>query len=500
MFRSPVEGIRRIRETLALSTLSQVWTFRWTEKGPLARPGVSTSSDLTLASGRAVGVSSVVFGLRLRVKLWDALLRRFQMYGREWTLLPRNTSLVPSPSTIISTVITIITVITVITIITTITVNRFVVRTQAGRLGVTAACGADRGTASARRRRERRQRSWWRHEQLSVAQKEVVTRQEGREVEVQDVYYAPQVTKATSPRDAAGTSGGVPRLHMTTTTLLSEQEAKEVQELEAKLAGKEQWLMTHIEHMHSSDLHVTSRLEKGVIRWFMIKREVMTKKGEKRKRKKKKRKVPKTSSSLSSRRAVLEQVADVPVVVQRPIPMVQSVHLPVVSTVAVHRKGPRCHRCVLVSPEEYKVADFSGRGLLDGSVLSTLIGSTVDTFSCFSVYSAMLGLLWYMQSVSHAGNLDEFPTVSYVKDPEVDSRPTPRTVTSLLSLVVPRCRASTGVLWRCSVPSPIRVSSACAGRLWYRRRCRCWCGLRVDTACVSRELHAVHWHVGLSGR
>ena len=74
----------------------------------------------------------------------------------------------------------------------------------------------------------------------------------------------------------------------------------------------------------------------------------------------------------------------------------------------------------------------------------------------------MLVLLWYMQSVSHAGNLDEFPTVSYVKDPEVDSRPTPRTVTSLLSLVVPRCRASTGVLWRCSVPSPIRVSSACA--------------------------------------
>ena len=75
-----------------------------------------------------------------------------------------------------------------------------------------AACGADRGTTSARRRRERRQRSWWRHEQLSVAQKEVVTRQEGREGEVQDVYYVPQVTKATSPRDAAGTSGGVPAL------------------------------------------------------------------------------------------------------------------------------------------------------------------------------------------------------------------------------------------------------------------------------------------------
>ena len=217
MFRSPVKGIRRIKETLALSTLSQVLTFRWTEKGlSLARPGVSTSSDLTLASGRAVGVSSVVFGLRLRVKLWDALLRRFQMYGSEWTLPPAYTSLVPSPSTIISTVVTIITVIIV---------NRFVVRTQVGSLGVMAARGADGGTVSARRRRERRQRSWWRHEQLSVAAalsaarhhsagrdvEEVVTMQDGRGRGARRVLRSTGID-ATSPGDAASTSGGVPAL------------------------------------------------------------------------------------------------------------------------------------------------------------------------------------------------------------------------------------------------------------------------------------------------
>ena len=39
-------------------------------------------------------------------------------------------------------------------------------------------------------------------------------------------------------------------------TLLAELEAKEVEELEAKLAGKEQWLMTHIEQLRGRpDLH-----------------------------------------------------------------------------------------------------------------------------------------------------------------------------------------------------------------------------------------------------
>ena len=61
----------------------------------------------------------------------------------------------------------------------------------------------------ARRRRERRQRSWWRHEQLSVAAalgaarhqsagrgvKEVVTRQERSEGEVHDEYDAPRGPK-----------------------------------------------------------------------------------------------------------------------------------------------------------------------------------------------------------------------------------------------------------------------------------------------------------------
>ena len=65
-------------------------------------------------------------------------------------------------------------------------------------------------------------------------------------------------------------------------TLLAEQEAKEVEELEAKLAGKEQWLMTHIEQLQGRpDLHdELSRLEMGGIGWIMIKREVVKKKGE----------------------------------------------------------------------------------------------------------------------------------------------------------------------------------------------------------------------------
>ena len=70
---------------------------------------------------------------------------------------------------------------------------------------------------------------------------------------------------------------------------MAEHQAKEVEELEAKLAGKEQWLMTYIDHMHSSDILDTTRLEKGVIGWFRIKREVMKKKGEKRKKKKKRK-------------------------------------------------------------------------------------------------------------------------------------------------------------------------------------------------------------------
>ena len=95
----------------------------------------------------------------------------------------------------------------------------------------------------------------------------------------------------------------------------------------------------------------------------------------------------------------LDQVADAPVVVQRPVPMVQSVQLPVVSTVAVHRQGRRHPR----------------RG-----------AEAVDTCSCVSVHSAMLGLRWYRPCVSHGSSLCEFPTVSCAKwtpDPEVDSRP-----------------------------------------------------------------------------
>ena len=66
-------------------------------------------------------------------------------------------------------------------------------------------------------------------------------------------------------------------------TLLAKQEAKEVEEFAAELAGKEQWLMTHIEQLRGRPdlLDDFSRLEMGVIGWFMIKREVMKKKGEK---------------------------------------------------------------------------------------------------------------------------------------------------------------------------------------------------------------------------
>ena len=59
--------------------------------------------------------------------------------------------------------------------------------------------------------------------------------------------------------------------------------------------------MTHIDSMHSSDILDTTRLEKGVIGWFRIKREVLEKNGEKRKRKKKRKKRLPRSSPLPRR-------------------------------------------------------------------------------------------------------------------------------------------------------------------------------------------------------
>ena len=83
-------------------------------------------------------------------------------------------------------------------------------------------------------------------------------------------------------------------------TLVAEQEAKEVEELEAKLADREQRLLMSCGELRGRfDLRDQfMRLETQVIGWTGIKWEIDKKKGKKRKMKKRrKRKLPKTSSS-----------------------------------------------------------------------------------------------------------------------------------------------------------------------------------------------------------
>ena len=218
--------------------------------------------------------------------------------------------------------------------------------TQAGSFVVMAARGADGGTAGARRRRERRQHSWWRHEQLSVAAalgaardhgagrvvEEVVTWQDGSEGVVHEVYDAPRgpkpplrgmrpapLSEVAGPQGRwvvpACPCGGVPALvpvvmvqeavhgdatvsYLLLQALLAEQEAKEVEELEAKLTRTEQRLMTLSGELreHAEVRDRLSRLEMAVVTWVMTKTEVVKKKGENRK-KRTKRKPPKASSS-----------------------------------------------------------------------------------------------------------------------------------------------------------------------------------------------------------
>ena len=54
------------------------------------------------------------------------------------------------------------------------------------------------------------------------------------------------------------------------------------------------------------------------------------------------------------------------------------------------------------------------------------------------------------------------------------------------------------VLSSWSVSPRIRVSAACVGRSLIPRRWYAVGTLCVDTACISLELHAVHWHVHFS--
>ena len=74
--------------------------------------------------------------------------------------------------------------------------------------------------------------------------------------------------------------------HLLTQTLLAEQEAKEAEELEAKLTGTEQRLMRLTEELrrHTELRDHLSRLEMAVISWVMTKTEVMKRKGEGKKR------------------------------------------------------------------------------------------------------------------------------------------------------------------------------------------------------------------------
>ena len=215
------------------------------------------------------------------------------------------------------------------------------------------------------RRRQRRLRSWWRHEQRSVAAALAAathhsaprsgwpvqhdaprgpTTASAMEGEVREVYEVPREQKPPLPgmrpaplSEVAGPlgrlvatacpSGGVPALvpvvmvqeaahddatvsYLLSQTLLAEQEAKEVEELEAKLADREHRLMTSIRELRGRhDLRDQfTRLEKQVIGWAGIKWEVEKKKEKKRKRKKRrKRKTPKTSSSRGRRHRRLGQ-------------------------------------------------------------------------------------------------------------------------------------------------------------------------------------------------
>ena len=62
--------------------------------------------------------------------------------------------------------------------------------------------------------------------------------------------------------------------------------AKEVEELEAQVVGREQRLMRLVEELreHPERRAELSRLEMSVIGWFTAKKEVMKRKGDKRKR------------------------------------------------------------------------------------------------------------------------------------------------------------------------------------------------------------------------
>ena len=212
----------------------------------------------------------------------------------------------------------------------------------------------DDGTSAALRRRQRRLRSWWRHEQRSVAAALAAathhsaprsgwpeqhnaprgpTTASAMEGEVRKVHEVLREQKPPLPgmrpaplSEVAGPlgrlvapacpSGGVPALvpvvmvqeaahddatvsYLLSQTLLAEQEAKEVEELEAELADREHRLMTSIRELRGRyDLRDQfTRLETQVIGWAGIKWEVEKKKEKKRRKKK----TPKSSSSRAAR-------------------------------------------------------------------------------------------------------------------------------------------------------------------------------------------------------
>ena len=164
--------------------------------------------------------------------------------------------------------------------------------------------------------------------------------------------------------------GGVPPAHDDATvsflllqTLLADQEAKEVEELEAKLTRTEHRLMRLTEELRRYPEVQISRLEMAVISLVMTKTEVVKRKGEKRKRKKKRKKRFPRSSPLPRRVSGRCQVRQW---LHTAFGFIShSFYVHVVPALLANGYLDIISSCsfFLPPPEEYRRLDFSGRAV-----------------------------------------------------------------------------------------------------------------------------------------